>query len=289
MHNSSTATMDAPQLSQKKLTIAFIGSGNMARSLILGLLSDNSSPLEIRVSDPDPNQLTAMRQHWPEIKISTSNDEVALGADIVVLAVKPQIMREVAQALAVTCQTTRPLVVSVAAGIKIDSLQQWLGGQLPIVRCMPNTPALVQAGATGLYANELVNTTQRNQSESILRSVGITLWFEQEQALDAVTATSGSGPAYFFLVMEAMQAAAQSLGLPAQEANLLVVQTALGAAKLALESQESPAELRRKVTSKGGTTAAALEVLQGKQLEAIFLEAMQAAAKRAETLAAENS
>lgn len=289
MHNSSTATMDAPQLSQKKLTIAFIGSGNMARSLILGLLNDNSSPLEIRVSDPDPNQLTAMRQHWPEIKISTSNDEVALGADIVVLAVKPQIMREVAQALAATCQTTRPLVVSVAAGIKIDALQQWLGGQLPIVRCMPNTPALVQAGATGLYANELVNTTQRNQAESILRSVGITLWFEQEQALDAVTATSGSGPAYFFLVMEAMQAAAQSLGLPAQEAHLLVVQTALGAAKLALESQESPAELRRKVTSKGGTTAAALEVLQGKQLETIFLEAMQAAAKRSETLAAENS
>ncbi|MBK8452293.1 MAG: pyrroline-5-carboxylate reductase [Thiofilum sp.] len=289
MHNSSTATMDDPQLSQKKLTIAFIGSGNMARSLILGLLNDNSSPLEIRVSDPDPNQLTAMRQHWPEIKISTSNDEVALGADIVVLAVKPQIMREVAQTLAATCQTTRPLVVSVAAGIKIDALQQWLGGQLPIVRCMPNTPALVQAGATGLYANELVNTTQRNQAESILRSVGITLWFEQEQALDAVTATSGSGPAYFFLVMEAMQAAAQSLGLPAQEAHLLVVQTALGAAKLALESQESPAELRRKVTSKGGTTAAALEVLQGKQLETIFLEAMQAAAKRSETLAAENS
>lgn len=289
MHNSSTATMDAPQLSQKKLTIAFIGSGNMARSLILGLLNDNSSPLEIRVSDPDPNQLTAMRQHWPEIKISTSNDEVALGADIVVLAVKPQIMREVAQALTATCQTTRPLVVSVAAGIKIDALQQWLGGQLPIVRCMPNTPALVQAGATGLYANELVNTMQRNQAESILRSVGITLWFEQEQALDAVTATSGSGPAYFFLVMEAMQAAAQSLGLPAQEAHLLVVQTALGAAKLALESQESPAELRRKVTSKGGTTAAALEVLQGKQLETIFLEAMQAAAKRSETLAAENS
>ena len=288
MHNSSTATRDTPQLSQKKLTIAFIGAGNMARSLILGLLRDNSSPVALRVSDPDPSQLVAMRQHWPEITTSTSNDEVVQDADIVVLAVKPQVMREVAQTLAASCQQTRPLIVSVAAGIKVESLQQWLGGQLPIVRCMPNTPALVQTGATGLYANELVSATQRNQAESILRSVGITVWFEQEDALDAVTATSGSGPAYFFLVMEAMQAAAQTLGLSEKEANLLVIQTALGAAKLALESQESPAELRRKVTSKGGTTAAAIEVLQNKQLDAIFLEAMQAAAKRSETLAAEN-
>lgn len=288
MHNSSTDTRDTPQLSQKKLTIAFIGSGNMARSLILGLLRENSSALEVRVSDPDPQQLIAIRQHWPDIKTSTNNDEIAQGADIVVLAVKPQVMREVAQALAATCQSTRPLIVSVAAGIKIDSLQTWLGGNLPVVRCMPNTPALVQAGATGLFANELVSTTQRSQAESILRSVGITVWLEKESDLDAVTATSGSGPAYFFLVMEAMQAAAQQLGLPEKEANLLVIQTALGAAKLALESQENPAELRRKVTSKGGTTAAALEVLQGKHLEAIFLEAMQAATKRSETLAAEN-
>ncbi|WP_020558091.1 pyrroline-5-carboxylate reductase [Thiofilum flexile] len=289
MHNLSTATRDTLQLSQQKLTIAFIGSGNMARSLILGLLRDNSSPIAIRVSDPDPNQLAAIQQHWPEITTSTSNETIVQGADIVVLAVKPQVMREVAQALAASCQTTRPLIISIAAGITIDSLQQWLGGQLPIVRCMPNTPALVQAGATGLYANPLVSEPQRNQAESILRSVGITLWFEEEAALNAVTAVSGSGPAYFFLVMEAMQAAAQHLGLPTKEAGLLVVQTALGAAKLALESQESPAELRRKVTSKGGTTAAAIDILQEKQLAAIFLEAMQAATKRSETLAAENS
>lgn len=288
MHNSSTATRDTPQLSQKKLTIAFIGSGNMARSLILGLLRDNSTPLEIRVSDPDQNQLNAIRQYWPDIITSTHNNQVIKDADVVVLAVKPQVMKEVALTLADTCQSTRPLIVSVAAGIKADSLQQWLGGDLPIVRCMPNTPALVQAGATGLFANDLVSNIQKSQAESILRSVGVTVWFDHESALDAVTATSGSGPAYFFLVMEAMQAAAQQLGLPEKEANLLVIQTALGAAKLALESQESPAELRRKVTSKGGTTAAALEVLQSKQLEAIFLEAMQAATKRSETLAAEN-
>ncbi|MCK5814035.1 MAG: pyrroline-5-carboxylate reductase, partial [Cocleimonas sp.] len=164
------------------------------------------------------------------------------------------------------------------------NLSQWLGGNVPVVRCMPNTPALVQAGITGLYANALVSEDQRNLAESILRAVGSTIWFDEEHKLNAVTAVSGSGPAYFFLVMEAMQEAAEKLGLSSSDAQLLVSQTAFGAAKLALESPDNAAELRRKVTSKGGTTEAAIEqLLQGGLVE-LFDTALNAAAKRSEAL-----
>ena len=154
---------------------------------------------------------------------------------------------------------------------------------------MPNTPALVKAGATGLYANPQVSKEQRSLAESILRTVGITLWFEDEAKLDAVTAVSGSGPAYFFLVMEAMQAAAESLGLKAEDAQLLVVQTALGAARLALESEQKPADLRKQVTSKGGTTEAALNTLKAGGLVPLFAEALQAAEQRSKELAQANA
>lgn len=280
-------TMNTPQIAQKPTTITFIGAGNMARSLIIGLLQDKANVL-LRVADPDPQQLDAIRQHWPDVQATQDNAEALQGADVVVLAVKPQVMREVLEPLADLAQRTRPLVISIAAGIREAALNQWLGGNLPIVRCMPNTPALVQTGATGLVANAQVSQAQRNLAESILRAVGITVWFAEEASIDSVTAVSGSGPAYFFLVMEAMQTAAQNLGMSAEDAQLLVVQTALGAARLALESGEPAAELRRKVTSKGGTTEAALKVLNDGGLPALFEQALQAAAKRSRELAAAN-
>jgi pyrroline-5-carboxylate reductase len=280
-------TMNTPQIAQKPTTITFIGAGNMARSLIIGLLQDKANVL-LRVADPDPQQLDAIRQHWPDVQATQDNAEALQGADVVVLAVKPQVMREVLEPLADLAQRTRPLVISIAAGIREAALNQWLGGNLPIVRCMPNTPALVQTGATGLVANAQVSQAQRNLAESILRAVGITVWFAEEASIDSVTAVSGSGPAYFFLVMEAMQAAAQNLGMSAEDAQLLVVQTALGAARLALESGEPAAELRRKVTSKGGTTEAALKVLNDGGLPALFEQALQAAAQRSRELAAAN-
>lgn len=277
-----------PQLSRKPITVAFIGAGNMARSLIVGMLQEAGN-LQLRVSDPDQNQLDVIRSYGSQIFTSTDNAAALQVADVVVLAVKPQMMRTVIEPLQDLAQKQRPLFVSVAAGIREESLNAWLGGHLPIVRCMPNTPALVKAGATGLYANPQVSKEQRSLAESILRTVGITLWFEDEAKLDAVTAVSGSGPAYFFLVMEAMQAAAESLGLKPEDAQLLVVQTALGAARLALESDQKPAELRKQVTSKGGTTEAALNKLNTGGLVPLFAEALQAAAQRSKELAVANS
>lgn len=277
-----------PQLSRKPITVAFIGAGNMARSLIVGMLQEAGN-LQLRVSDPDQNQLDVIRSYGSQIFTSTDNAAALQGADVVVLAVKPQMLRTVIEPLQDLAQKQRPLFVSVAAGIREESLNAWLGGHLPIVRCMPNTPALVKAGATGLYANPQVSKEQRSLAESILRTVGITLWFEDEAKLDAVTAVSGSGPAYFFLVMEAMQAAAESLGLKPEDAQLLVVQTALGAARLALESDQKPAELRKQVTSKGGTTEAALNKLNTGGLVPLFAEALQAAAQRSKELAVANS
>ncbi len=280
--------MDTPKLAQKPTTITFIGAGNMARSLIVGLLQDQAN-VALRVADPDQHQLDAIRKHWPAVMTTTDNLEAMQDADVVVLAVKPQIMREVSENLANNAQLSRPLFVSIAAGIREAALNRWLGGNQAIVRCMPNTPALVQAGATGLYANQHVSDSQRSAAESLLRAVGITVWFDEETKLDAVTAISGSGPAYFFLVMEAMQTAATQLGLHQEEAHLLIVQTALGAAKLALESDDLPSELRQKVTSKGGTTEAALNVLTTGGLHDLFAQALQAAASRSRELAAANS
>lgn len=277
-----------PQLSRKPTTVAFIGAGNMARSLIVGMLQEAGN-LQIRVSDPDQNQLDVIRSYGSQIFTSTDNAATIQDADVVVLAVKPQVMRTVIEPLQDLAQKQRPMFVSVAAGIREASLNAWLGGNLPIVRCMPNTPALVKAGATGLYANAQVSKEQRSLAESILRTVGITLWFEDEAKLDAVTAVSGSGPAYFFLVMEAMQAAAESLGLKPEDAQLLVVQTALGAARLALESDQQPADLRKQVTSKGGTTEAALNTLNAGGLVPLFAEALKASAQRSKELAAANS
>ena len=276
--------------------LTFIGAGNMARSLIVGLLQDKTE-LQIRVADPDQAQLENLALSCPGITTLTDNNEACEGAQIIVLAVKPQILPSVCESLATLVQKTKPLVISVAAGVlettisealgcnKVLDSAKALGSQPPIVRCMPNTPALVQAGATGLYANDVVSEKQRNEAEAILRAVGITLWFDDEQQLNAVTAVSGSGPAYFFLVMEAMQKSALQLGLNNNEARLLVLQTAMGAAKLALESNDDAGTLRERVTSKGGTTEAALNVLQEGGLTELFHQALTAAEQRSIKLA----
>jgi len=272
---------------QHKTKITFIGAGNMARSLVSGMVEDNAA-VEITVSDPNEAQLDIIRSRWPACYATADNHAAIKDADIVVLAVKPQMMQKVCEGLEPSIQKTKPLIISIAAGVSESSLNRWLGGLLPVVRCMPNTPALVQAGMTGLYANARVTNDQRSLAESIMRAVGMVLWFDDEEKLHAVTAVSGSGPAYFFLVMEAMQASAQRFGLTAQEARILVQQTALGAAKLAMESPESAGELRRNVTSPGGTTEAAIGQLQAAGLEATFDAALKAAAQRSIVLSGAN-
>ncbi|WJW75777.1 pyrroline-5-carboxylate reductase [Thiohalobacter sp. IOR34] len=264
--------------------ICFIGGGNMARSLIGGLISDGLPAGRMRVADPDPARLEGLGEAFG-VATFADNRAAAEGADVLLLAVKPQVMHQVAQQLAPQVTAGQPLVISIAAGIRSGDLERWLGGEAAVVRCMPNTPALVQSGATALYANPRVSAEQRDLAESILRAVGLTLWLEDEALMDAVTALSGSGPAYFFLVMEALQAAGESLGLPAETARLLTLQTAFGAAKTALECSEGPAVLRQQVTSPGGTTERALQVLEEGGLRELLQRALRAARDRSEELA----
>lgn len=264
--------------------VTFIGAGNMARSLIAGLTNDHT-PFTLRVSDPSEEALDSVKRYWPSIETFSDNNQAAVNADVIVLAVKPNYMQQVCHELKTQIKEDQPLVISIAAGIRLHTISTWLGNELPIVRCMPNTPALVQAAASGLSANQHVSIEQKSMAEQILRAVGLVVWFDDEASLDAVTATSGSGPAYYFLVMEAMQKAAIKLGLSEKEARLLVLQTAMGAAKLAMESKDSPAVLRQKVTSKGGTTEAALNVLAEGQLVDLFEQAMTAANNRSIELA----
>lgn len=260
--------------------ICFIGGGNMTRSLIGGLVADGTDPKRIHVSEPNNDRRQALHQQFG-VNVHESSGAALEDCQAVVLAVKPQVMASVTREISGHLGAVAPLFISIAAGIREVDLNRWLGGDRAVVRCMPNTPALVQSGATALYANQATSTTQRELAESILRAVGLVVWVEEETQLDAVTALSGSGPAYFFLVMEAMEAAAQTLGLPAHSARLLALQTAFGAAKMALESDESPGVLRERVTSPGGTTERALGVLRDGGLERLFLEALTAARDRA--------
>lgn len=267
-------------------TLAFIGGGNMAGSLIGGLITDGWDPARIRVADTSTQRLEQLSQQFP-IKTTTSNTDAAEQADIILLAVKPQVIKSVAQELADIVAQQQPLVISIAAGIPASALGNWLGKSTAIVRAMPNTPAMVQSGAAALYANASVSEDQRSIAESILRAVGIVIWVDDEAQMDAVTALSGSGPAYFFLFMEALQLAGQELGLPKDTARLLALQTAFGAAKMALESNEDAATLRHQVTSPGGTTEHAIRTFQEGALEALVSKALLAAATRSRELAAE--
>ncbi len=264
--------------------ICFIGGGNMATSIIGGLVADGRAAATISVADPSADALAGLASRWPGLATTTDNAEAMAGAAVVVLAVKPQILREVCEALAPTLADSQALVLSIAAGVRAGDIDRWLGGDQAIVRCMPNTPALVRSGASGLFATAQVTEDQRNAAERIMRAVGLTLWVEEESRLDAVTAVSGSGPAYFFYVMEAMQEAGEKLGLSPKHARLLVLETAFGAAKLALESSDDAATLRARVTSKGGTTERAIQTLEAGGLKQLFEDALGAAAKRAAEL-----
>jgi pyrroline-5-carboxylate reductase len=268
----------------KKSTIGFIGGGNMATSLLGGLICDNCPAANIWVAEPDAARRQELANRYG-ITTTEDNNALAAAVDVVVLAVKPQVLPDVCRGIAETVQDKKPLLVSIAAGIRVADIDRWLGGDCAVVRTMPNTPALVQSGATALYANERVSAEQRELAESIMRAVGLTLWLEQESLMDAVTALSGSGPAYFFLVMEVLQQAGVKLGLPEESARLLAVQTAFGAAKMALESPDDSTTLRQRVTSPGGTTERAIGILEQGEIRALFDQALEGARDRATELA----
>jgi pyrroline-5-carboxylate reductase len=268
----------------KQCTLAFIGAGNMARSLIGGLINNGFAADNIHVADPSNETLQTLTAIYP-VRTFTDNTAAMADADVVVLAVKPQQLQGVTKQLSQNWQSEK-LLISIAAGIRLDDIARWLGHEnSAIVRAMPNTPSLVQAGATALCANVHVTNEQHELAESILRAVGLALWVKDEQQMDAVTALSGSGPAYLFLVMEAMQTAGMELGLEENTARLLALETAFGAAKMALESEESATVLRQRVTSPGGTTERALDEFEQGNLKGLFSKALHAAANRADELA----
>jgi pyrroline-5-carboxylate reductase len=259
--------------------IAFIGAGNMAKAIIGGLLAEGFKRINIVASGPRQESLDGVAAEFG-INITTDNAAAANGADVVVLAVKPQLLKEVCLGLADSLQH-KPLIISLAAGITTDSIGSWLGTDQAIVRCMPNTPSQVRVGASGLFANAYVSPAQKSTANTILGAVGIVQWVDDEALINPVTAVSGSGPAYFFLVMEAMIDAGQELGLSREAATELTLQTALGAAILAKQSAEDVAQLRRRVTSPKGTTEQAINSFENDQIRAMFSRAMTACSNRA--------
>jgi pyrroline-5-carboxylate reductase len=263
--------------------IAMIGAGNMGSSLIGGLIKNGHPLHKLIATDPSDEKLQQMQPLG--IHVTTDNLEAAREADVIIIAVKPQVFQKVVTPLKQLVHDRKPLIISIAAGIRAVSIQQWLGEQTAVVRVMPNTPALIGAGASALFANSHTSLEQRNIAESILRAVGITVWVDDENQMDAVTALSGSGPAYFFLILEALQDAAENLGLSAETAQVLAQQTALGASLMAIDSTFSPAELRKQVTSPGGTTEKAVSVLEENHIREIFNKALLAAKQRSEELA----
>lgn len=267
--------------------IALIGGGHMARALIGGWLGRGVPAPRLRAADPSAEARAAAERDFPGLRAFERNADAATGAGVWILAVKPQVLRDVALDLAPLAVRERPLVISVAAGIRAAELQRWLGAGVPVVRTMPNRPALVGAGVTALYAAPGVDAAQRELAEALLAAVGATVWVQDEAQLDAVTAVSGSGPAYFFLLIELLEDAARREGLPSDVAHRLAVETAYGAARMAKESRDDAATLRVQVTSKGGTTAAALAVLESAGLRDIVCRAVAAATQRSRELAAD--
>jgi pyrroline-5-carboxylate reductase len=271
--------------------VAFIGGGNMARSLVGGLLARGADPALIHVADPDEQQRGTLAREFG-VRTHADNAAAVTAAATWVLAVKPQVMRRVCEPLADAARARRPLAVSIAAGITSLQVARWLGDpkgeSQPVVRTMPNTPALLGAGVTGLYANPPVDADGRARAQALLEAAGATVWIEDEALMDAVTAVSGSGPAYVFLLAEAMQAAGEAEGLPIEAARSLALHTILGAGRMLTEGHEPAAELRRRVTSPGGTTQAAIEVFEAGGLRGLVARAVHAARVRGAELAADN-
>ena len=263
-------------------TLSFIGGGNMARSLIGGLISRGVKASEIIVADPVATQRESLQTQFG-VAVTADNTDAARDARLLILAVKPQEMRTVT--LGIEAALSRnSLIVSVAAGIKANDIQRWSRGR-PVVRCMPNRPALQGCGMTALYATQDVDADARQRAEDVLSAVGATLWVTEEAHMDVVTAVSGSGPAYFFLLIEMLEQAGVQLGLTREVSHKLAVETAYGSGLMAREATQSPATLREQVTSKGGTTEAALNHLEASNVRAIFSDAIAAAARRSSELA----
>ncbi|MEH6344574.1 MAG: pyrroline-5-carboxylate reductase [Bermanella sp.] len=267
-------------------TIAFIGAGNMAGAIIGGLVENGFDKNKLWASDPSQEKIDELTSTLG-IQGTTDNASAIKQADVVILAIKPQVMETVLSPIKDALQKQQPLIISVAAGINLNSISKWTGGNLAVVRCMPNTPALVQQGASGLFANEQVSAQQKTISEQILNAVGISVWVDEENQLDAVTAVSGSGPAYFFLFMEAMVEAGKKLGLSEETAKELTLKTALGAATMASQSSDSPAQLRKKVTSPNGTTEKAINSFIDQNLSKVVETALTAANDRSVELCKE--
>lgn len=268
-------------------TLAFIGGGNMARSLIGGLVSRGHDPRTIRVAEPVDALRDALAKDFGVTVFADGADAVQ-GASTWVLGVKPQVLRGVCEALAPQAQHAHPLVVSVAAGITTTQIERWLGGDLAIVRTMPNTPALLGAGVTGLYANARVDAEDRDGTQSLLSAAGATVWIDEEVQMDAVTAVSGSGPAYVFLLAEAMQQAGEAEGLSHDAARTLALQTILGAGRMLVEGDVDAAELRRRVTSPNGTTHAAITAFEAGGFRELVGRAVHAARVRGKELSDAN-
>lgn len=268
--------------------ITFIGAGNMASAIIGGLIDSGIATSNITATSPTEDMLRPVSERFG-INTQTDNNAAIRNADVVVLAVKPQIMRDVCQAMQDTTREQQPLIISIAAGLNADTIDEWLGGGNAVVRCMPNTPSLVGYGASGLFANPVVTSEQRDMATQLMEAVGIVEWVEDEALIDAVIAVSGSAPAYFFLMFEAMEEAAVKLGLPAASARRLAIQTALGAATMAQRSEYDPATLKQNVMSPGGTTERAIQHMEDAELRKTIADAMQVCAKRAQEMAKELS
>lgn len=263
--------------------LAFIGAGNMGSSLIGGLISNGYPPQKIWVSNVNKEKLSELQSRF-KVNVTENNVTAAENAQVVILCVKPDKIKEVTLELADVIKQNRALVVSIASGISTKIFEKWIGGKVAVVRCMPNTPALINAGATGLYANSNTDAEQRNAAESILRAVGVVVWVDDEKLIDAITVISGCGPAYFFYLIEILQNIAIKLGISKESAQLLTQQTAFGASCMVMETQTDPTKLREMVTSKGGTTESIFNVLKKTDLEKIFYDALKEGQKHCELL-----
>ena len=269
------------------ISITFIGGGNMARSLIGGLIQKGLSAEKIKVSEPVNALADGLAKDF-SVETFSDNANACATTNIWVFAVKPQVIKTVCQQLSSLAQTNKPLIISIAAGITSQQLNLWLGGNMPVVRIMPNTPALLGAGASGLFANAHVGTQQKQHAQDLMQATGITVWIESENLMDVVTAVSGSGPAYVFLLAEAMQAAGVAQGLSPDASLALTNQTLLGASRMLSETTEAADVLRQRVTSPGGTTQAAIESFETQGFRRIVSSAIDAATQRGRELSAAN-
>ena len=271
-------------MNQVDSNLTFIGAGNMAKAIIGGLIHKEFPAQNITACSPVEVELNQLSKQFG-ISTNTDNNKPIANTDVIILCVKPQIMQAVCEQIKSAVQTRLPLVISIAAGITTEQLALWLGNELPIVRCMPNTPAQVHLGASGLFANNHVSVNQKKYTKQLFESIGVTQWVDDEKDLHTITALSGSGPAYCFLFLDAMEKAAESLGLNSDSARSLAIQTMRGAAELAMQSEFSPSELKQQVMSPGGTTEKAIARFEQEGMHALVANAVRDAWQRSYELA----